>query len=171
MNNLKQFDICQSLSWKFTLLFLCIYILSSKHILHLFKLHIASYQRTCFLILHVFKEDFPLYIFCMWESCSFGIEYFCLSCCSVWETLQILLHLNTRNKICSCYLLFLCPLNMHGIYLLVAAMESIALSNVVINAILCGIYDGKKIAVVRFSMSVAFIFTAYIIVGYFWKIN
>ena len=34
----------------------------------------------------------------------------------------------------------------------------------VIKAVLCGIYDGKKIAVVRFPMSVVFIFTTCIIV-------
>ena len=46
-----------------------------------------------------------------------------------------------------------------------------AVGNVVVNAVLWGIYDGKKIAAVRFSMSVEFIFTTYIIVDYFWKIN
>ena len=40
-----------------------------------------------------------------------------------------------------------------------------------VNAVLCVIYDGKKITVVRFSMSIVFIFTTYIIVDYFWKIN
>ena len=39
--------------------------------------------------------------------------------------------------------------------------------NAVINAALCGIYNDKKFAVVRFSMSVVFIFTTYIIVDYF----
>ena len=46
-----------------------------------------------------------------------------------------------------------------------------AVGNAVVNAILCGIYDGKKIAMVRFSMFVDFIFTTYIIVDYFRKIN
>ena len=42
-----------------------------------------------------------------------------------------------------------------------------AVGNAVINVVLCGICDCKKIAVVRFSMSVDFIFTTYIIVDYF----
>ena len=42
-----------------------------------------------------------------------------------------------------------------------------AVGNAVVNAVLCGIYGDKKIAVVRFSMSVVFIFTTYIIVDYF----
>ena len=42
-----------------------------------------------------------------------------------------------------------------------------AVDNAVVNAVLCGIYDGKKNAVVRFSMSVVFIFITYIIVDYF----
>ena len=46
-----------------------------------------------------------------------------------------------------------------------------AVDNAVVNAVLYGIYDGKKNAVVRFSMSVVFIFITYIIVDYFWKIN
>ena len=39
----------------------------------------------------------------------------------------------------------------------------------VVNVVLSGIYDSKKIAVIRFSMSVfyVFIFTTYIIVDYF----
>ena len=42
----------------------------------------------------------------------------------------------------------------------------------VVNAVLCGIYDRTKIAIVMFSMSaVFFFFTTYIIVDYFWKIN
>ena len=41
----------------------------------------------------------------------------------------------------------------------------------VVNVVLCEIYNGKKIAVVRFSMSVVFVFTTYIIADYFWKIN
>ena len=36
---------------------------------------------------------------------------------------------------------------------------------------LCRIYEDKKIAVVRFSMPVVFIFTTNIIVNYFWKID
>ena len=47
-----------------------------------------------------------------------------------------------------------------------------AVGNAVVNAVLCGICGGKKkIAVIRFSMSVAFIFTTYIMVDYFWKTN
>ena len=57
-------------------------------------------------------------------------------------------------------------------WILHTAMESAtAVGNVVLNAVLCGIYDGKKIAVISFSMSVVCIFTTYIIVDYFWKIK
>ena len=42
-----------------------------------------------------------------------------------------------------------------------------AVGNAVVNAVICGIYDDKKIAVVRFSIAVFFIFTTYIIVDYF----
>ena len=42
-----------------------------------------------------------------------------------------------------------------------------AVGNAVVNTVLCGIYDGKKIAVVKFSVSLVFIFTTYIIVDYF----
>ena len=46
--------------------------------------------------------------------------------------------------------------------------ESVAaVGNTVVNAVLCGIYNDKKIAVERFSMSVVIIFTTYIIVDYF----
>ena len=42
-----------------------------------------------------------------------------------------------------------------------------AAGNAVINVMLSGIYDNKKIAVIRFSMSVVFIFTTYMISNYF----
>ena len=46
--------------------------------------------------------------------------------------------------------------------------ESVAaVGNAIINAILCGISNNKKIVAVRFSMFVVFIFTTYIIVDYF----
>ena len=46
-----------------------------------------------------------------------------------------------------------------------------AVSIAIVKAILYGIYNGKKIAFVRFSMSMVFIFKTYIIVDYLWKIN
>ena len=46
-----------------------------------------------------------------------------------------------------------------------------AVSIAIVKAILYGIYSGKKIAFVRFSMSMVFIFKTYIIVHYLWKIN
>ena len=39
--------------------------------------------------------------------------------------------------------------------------------NAVVNVVQCGVHDGKKIAVVRFSTFVVFIFTTCIIVDYF----
>ena len=52
-------------------------------------------------------------------------------------------------------------------YLLQPWESAAAVDNAIVNAVLCGIYDDKKNVVVRFSMSVVFIFTTYIIVGYF----
>ena len=40
---------------------------------------------------------------------------------------------------------------------------AVAVGSVIINAVLYGIYDSKKNAVIRFSMSVVFIFTTYVI--------
>ena len=42
-----------------------------------------------------------------------------------------------------------------------------AVSNSVVSAVFCGIYESQKIAVVRFSVSVVYIFTTYIIVDFF----
>ena len=46
-----------------------------------------------------------------------------------------------------------------------------AIGSAVINSVLYEIYDGKRVAVVRFYMFMVFIFTTYTIVDYFWKIN
>ena len=54
------------------------------------------------------------------------------------------------------------------IFLNIQSWESAAtVGNAVVNAVVCGIYNGKKIAIVRFSMSVVFIFTTKIIDDYF----
>ena len=47
----------------------------------------------------------------------------------------------------------------------------VAVGNAIVNAVLCGIYNRKKINVIRFSLSMVFDFTTYIIVDHFWKIS
>ena len=54
------------------------------------------------------------------------------------------------------------------IYIFRQSWESVAaVDNAVVNAILCGIYNSKKIAVVMFSVSVVFTFITKIIDDYF----
>ena len=43
----------------------------------------------------------------------------------------------------------------------------VAVGNAIVNAVLCGIYNRKKITVIRFSLSMVFDFTTYIIVDHF----
>ena len=135
---------------------------------NLFKLSPESFQ-TFTKILNIpqnLLENSPksswTFTWSFWNVPQNFLEHFPRIFLNIAQNFKIIKFLGTGQEI---------PRNPKNILEMQPWESTAAVGNAIVNAILWGIYDGKKIVAARFSMSVDFIFTTYITVDYFWNIN